>query len=196
MAIRCLKQLGATNVILRDFYVDDLVSGGESVEEVIKVCKEVDFILRSGCFVLRKWASNKSQVVETMAGSADPNVNIHFGEKEETKTLGLYWSSNQDFLIVSQIPTLTEPNQWRHIRLEDNPVNIVSRGLNPKDLLDCKLWWNGPSFLYNDESLWPDPIFLKVNDVPELRKTQMSFQINVAVPIVDFARFSNLSRLQ
>ncbi|KAJ8975110.1 hypothetical protein NQ317_017878 [Molorchus minor] len=33
--------------------------GGESVEEVIKVCKEVDSILRSGCFVLRKWASNK-----------------------------------------------------------------------------------------------------------------------------------------
>ncbi|KAJ8975109.1 hypothetical protein NQ317_017877 [Molorchus minor] len=118
-------------------------------------------------------------------------------------SVALSWISTSPHLLqtfvgnrVSQIQSLTKPNQWRHIRSGDNPADIISRGIDPKDLLDCKLWWNGPSFLYNDESLWPDPLFLKVNDVPELRKTQMSFQINVAVPIVDFARFSKLSRLQ
>jgi len=43
--------------ILRDFYVDDLVIGADSVEEVLSIKKEIMILLQKGKF-LRKWTSN------------------------------------------------------------------------------------------------------------------------------------------
>ncbi|KAJ8982292.1 hypothetical protein NQ317_008021 [Molorchus minor] len=131
--------------------------GGESVEEVIKVCKEVDSILRSGCFVPCKWASNKSQVVETMAGSADPNVNIHFGEKEEIKIPGLYWSSNQDVLIYnitsSIYPTITKRTVLSDIARIFDPLGLLGPTIIKAKILLQKLWAEQLSW---DESLPAD----------------------------------------
>lgn len=39
-------------VASKDFYVDDFISGAESVEEVRQLCAEVSLILRAGCFTL------------------------------------------------------------------------------------------------------------------------------------------------
>ena len=33
---------------------------------------------------------------------------------------------------------------WRHVRSEQNPAYLVSRGARPQDLATDKLWWHGP----------------------------------------------------
>nr|XP_042905904.1 uncharacterized protein LOC122270858 [Parasteatoda tepidariorum] len=48
---------------------------------------------------------------------------------------------------IAAIQELTESYEWRHISSEENPADIISRGLDAKDILTCKLWWDGPSFL-------------------------------------------------
>lgn len=35
---------------------------------------------------------------------------------------------------------------------EDNPADIISRGLGARDLMNNELWWNGPKFLKEKET--------------------------------------------
>uniref|UniRef100_A0A1I7VHU3 DUF1758 domain-containing protein n=1 Tax=Loa loa TaxID=7209 RepID=A0A1I7VHU3_LOALO len=39
--------------------------------------------------------------------------------------------------------------------MKDNPVDIVTKGLFPVELRQYKLWWEGPSWLTDPESGWP-----------------------------------------
>ncbi|GFW39987.1 uncharacterized protein TNCV_5116701 [Trichonephila clavipes] len=40
------------------------------------------------------------------------------------------------------------PNQlWRHVPSDQNPADLVSRGVDPEKLLQQNLWFNGPTFL-------------------------------------------------
>ena len=56
---------------------------------------------------------------------------------------------------VGEIHTLTNPNQWRHVPSEEYPADLLSRGTTLSVLATCKLWWQGPSFLLKNESVWP-----------------------------------------
>ncbi|GFV84299.1 uncharacterized protein TNCV_1591581 [Trichonephila clavipes] len=47
------------------------------------------------------------------------------------------------------------PNQlWRHVPSDQNPADLVSRGVDPEKLLQQNLWFNGPTFLSGDD--YPD----------------------------------------
>ncbi|GFV17977.1 reverse transcriptase domain-containing protein [Trichonephila clavipes] len=56
---------------------------------------------------------------------------------------------------VSKIQELTVNFSWHHISSENNPADLVSRGLSVSDLISSPLWWKGPdpSILSNDELL-------------------------------------------
>ena len=49
--------------VLRDFYVDNLKSSGNSVEAVWAILKEITELLERGEFKIRKWCSNHKQPI-------------------------------------------------------------------------------------------------------------------------------------
>ena len=71
---------------------------------------------------------------------------------------------------VGIIHELTNPDQWYHISGKENPADVVSRGLNPKEL-DVSKWIFGPDFLRSHDRQWHshclDPV-LSLSD-PEVR---------------------------
>lgn len=105
LAVRCLKQLAldfetnypkATNIIKRDFYVDDLISGASSWEEAVEISREVSTILKSAGFELRKFCSNDESFLREMGDGNSFDEVLDLGEGERTKTLGLFWNYRQD----------------------------------------------------------------------------------------------------
>nr|XP_042912271.1 uncharacterized protein LOC122272538 [Parasteatoda tepidariorum] len=52
---------------------------------------------------------------------------------------------------IALIQELTLKSQWNHVPSEMNPADLISRGLDPVKLLETKLWWKGPNFLYDNE---------------------------------------------
>jgi len=54
----------AAQIVRRDFYVDDLISGGDSAEEVREIRRQVKELLSRGHFPVRKWCSNESAALE------------------------------------------------------------------------------------------------------------------------------------
>ncbi len=70
---------------------------------------------------------------------------------------------NNDIFVANRIQQIrdeTVPEQWRHVRSEENPPGEASRGQNTREFLKNKRWLSGPSFLWEPQ---PDQV-----DVDEL----------------------------
>ncbi|XP_014366619.2 uncharacterized protein LOC106717302 [Papilio machaon] len=48
---------------------------------------------------------------------------------------------------TTEILNVTNSSQWHHIKSADNPADCASRGISPDELMQSKLWWEGPAFL-------------------------------------------------
>ncbi|GFU41243.1 uncharacterized protein TNCV_1848261 [Trichonephila clavipes] len=56
---------------------------------------------------------------------------------------------------TSEIMKILPTKHWRHVPSKKNPADIASRGIDPKCLADCMLWWQGPPWLRLETSSWP-----------------------------------------
>ncbi|KAJ0169427.1 hypothetical protein K1T71_015014 [Dendrolimus kikuchii] len=52
---------------------------------------------------------------------------------------------------ISEILTMLDKDQWRHVTTDQNPADCASRGLSTSELVKYKLWWHGPKWLQQDE---------------------------------------------
>jgi len=58
---------------------------------------------------------------------------------------------------INQIHETSEKTQWAHVIGEENPSDCCSRGLDPSELKNFKLWWSGPEWLKDPN--YKKPIF-------------------------------------
>ncbi|GFV05148.1 pro-Pol polyprotein [Trichonephila clavipes] len=58
--------------------------------------------------------------------------------------------ANRTSEIIEVLPT----KHWRHVPSKENPADIASRGIDPKCLPDCKLWWQGPPWVRLESCSW------------------------------------------
>ena len=76
-------------------------------------------------------------------------------------TVAYYWIVNnrndQVFIRnrVAKILKILSKDTWSLVGTKDNPADIISRGLDPVQLLESSVWFNGPGFLYLSRELWP-----------------------------------------
>ncbi|KAJ8916314.1 hypothetical protein NQ315_005009 [Exocentrus adspersus] len=104
-AIKCLQSLEnkfQNNPDLKHFYVDDLITGFESEQEAITICKQIISVLNQSKFPLRKWVSNSPRVLQEIQDNSDPISVLFLGDNEHSKTLGIQWLGNS----VDEIPEL------------------------------------------------------------------------------------------
>ncbi|KAJ8972268.1 hypothetical protein NQ314_000251 [Rhamnusium bicolor] len=99
----------ASSIILNDFYVDDLLTGSNDIQQLADICKQVSSILESGGFTLRKWIANNKDVLAHINTQADSLGILTLGEHECSKTLGIQCSQTNDrktgLMTLSEIET-------------------------------------------------------------------------------------------
>ena len=102
LATRCIAQLASEarryevkEAIHHDFYVDDFLSGSNSIENTTKLCKGVTKILSSAQFNLRKWHSNNAKILQSIQ-NIDSEDFVNLSENKMSKTLGLNWKCFSD----------------------------------------------------------------------------------------------------
>ena len=165
LAIRTLQQAAidretefpqASKIIKEDFYMDDLVTGGRSVEEVQTRREQVVEILDAAGFHLRKWCTNNQDVLKDMPNFNKQNLEIT--DKQSSRTLGLNWSPTTDELTYSvQLEANEEVNTKRRIlscisKLFD-PLGLISPIIVKAKILMQRLWQGD---LRWDEPIPPD----------------------------------------
>lgn len=202
LATRCLQQLGLEclddkikEIIVHDFYVDDLLSGGDTVDEVRFIKERVSFELQSACMPLRKWRSN---VPELVSESKDSPVDLNIGATASSKTLGLNWNVNLDMLNFPVEESLKGGNTKRDI------LSIISQIFDPLGLLSPfiitfkmllqQLWLHKLSW---DESLPADISHYwagLIKDLPLLKNVSIPRRVLVDSPnLIEFHIFSDSS---
>ena len=56
---------------------------------------------------------------------------------------------------IGEIQLSTKPSQWQHVSTNKNPADLCSRGTSPVELVESRLWWNGPEWLIIARNEWP-----------------------------------------
>ena len=84
----------ASDIILHDFYVDDLLTGASTIDEINKIKQDVSFLLGKYGFVLRKWQFNQPLEVPTTTSIEQ----LLIADDQSSRTLGLIWNPRVDTL--------------------------------------------------------------------------------------------------
>ncbi|XP_053691539.1 uncharacterized protein LOC128740054 [Sabethes cyaneus] len=84
-------------------YVDDYLDSFETVEEAIAVVNEVRLVHSKGGFTLRRFLSNKSDVLQRIGEVAEENAkNLHLvRDGKPESVLGMRWIPKEDVFIYS-----------------------------------------------------------------------------------------------
>ncbi|XP_077278664.1 uncharacterized protein LOC143906437 [Temnothorax americanus] len=104
-SIRTLAEIEAKNfpigskIVLRDFDVDDLITGANMKEAALQVRDETTKLLEKGGFVLRKWASNSPDLLVNLPDSSMINSTRTLDKEGMCKTLGIQWNPKDDVLL-------------------------------------------------------------------------------------------------
>ncbi|XP_063837162.1 uncharacterized protein LOC135086306 [Ostrinia nubilalis] len=167
LVVRTLQQVAkdeglnyplAVDKVRENFYMDDMMSGCESVAEGIELYTQMKSLLNKAGFRLQKWASNDEELLKMIKSRENEQENGK--EKEECKDgitikmdevikfLGLTWERHSDhFRYKVDLPELLPPITKRKIiadisRLFD-PLGWVTPCIIIAKVLIQKLWIAG-----------------------------------------------------
>ncbi|XP_045778928.1 uncharacterized protein LOC123876677 isoform X1 [Maniola jurtina] len=158
LSTKCLWRLGEEceddlikTIIQRDFYMDDLLTGADTISDLHHILATVVSVLRSGCFPLRKFKSNVPSILESSA--IDPLENLTLSES--TSTLGLQWKPSTDTLnVIVSIPEYTDDYITKRSILSHSfkifdPLGLISPCTIRSKILMQELWrrnidWDEP----------------------------------------------------
>ncbi|XP_062534978.1 uncharacterized protein LOC134204169 [Armigeres subalbatus] len=165
-ATACLKQLAieeekeyplGARVAKNDFYMDDAITGANTIEEALECQSQLIKLLKRGGFELHKWCANAPELLQAIPEpDREQQVKIEDSEFNDViKTLGLLWDSSNDVFLF-KIHSSSEPpvNYTKRIVLSETakifdplgllePVTILAK-LFIQQLWSLELPWDEP----------------------------------------------------
>ncbi|XP_055842511.1 uncharacterized protein LOC129909455 [Episyrphus balteatus] len=98
---------------------------------------------------------------------------------------------------VSKILDTISVQQWHHIPTAQNPSDCATRGMYPNDLIDYKLWWEGPLILMQNDTeiLNLNTTYDDVNDDEILAEVKTKYILTITVSDDFVERFSTFNKL-
>jgi hypothetical protein len=121
-----------SNSVDRNFYVDDFLKSVPSVDEAVKVVKEVAALLRTGGFRLTKWISNDAEVMSSIPArerSAKMPLYVDLTDEGVTeRALGLKWDVKEDCFRFAALEK-GKPNTRRGV------LSIINSIFDPLGLI-------------------------------------------------------------
>ncbi|XP_058837171.1 uncharacterized protein LOC131693407 [Topomyia yanbarensis] len=117
------------------------------------------------------------------------SASIGFQEKAFMWTdsmIVLHWlsanpSTWQTFVAnrVAEIQEITAHCTWHHVPGQENPADLISRGMDVGLLVDSSLWWNASSWLASLNLPWPEP----PEQFGRVRENELETRRGIALPI-------------
>jgi len=173
LAIRSLHQtakdsqqqyLKAAKIIMRDFYVDDLLTGDDNIEELLQLKADLITVLRSAKFELHKWKSNHPALVDIHQNNTSVQLD------EGTRILGQLWDTQHDTFrytvgMFKQTRKATKRQVLSCISQIFDPLGLLGPAIITAKMIMQQLWqtrldWDEslPTQLHTRWSQWYDKI--------------------------------------
>ncbi|XP_075150761.1 uncharacterized protein LOC142224870 [Haematobia irritans] len=168
LAIRTLLQLAidsrdkfplASQIIENDMYIDDVITGSHDIESALLAKQHLISALHSGCFPLRKWTSNSSEILGDLPRQHLLTEDfLSFDDSSQTKTLGVRWNAKSDHFIftthmLSQRTQYTKRQVLADIAKIFDPAGWLAPIVVVAKIFMRKVWLSGVNW---DESISSD----------------------------------------
>ncbi|GFT87924.1 uncharacterized protein TNCV_800171 [Trichonephila clavipes] len=92
---------------------------------------------------------------------------------------------------IKIIQRLTQNCQWNHVSSNENPADLISRGVNASDISSKQLWWHGPDFLREEFEANPIDFERITSDSDYLKELKPA---NVLLTSCKFSLIDDLSK--
>ncbi|GFS84316.1 hypothetical protein TNCV_4605371 [Trichonephila clavipes] len=104
--------------------MDDLLSGSNTPNNAISICKDIAHVLSTRGFYLRKWNSNSTEFLTQFSEHSSHDARVEFSKdsNESSKVLGLFWNSSNDTFGFQPSLELTQPLTKRRILSESSKI--------------------------------------------------------------------------
>jgi len=98
---------------------------------------------------------------------------------------------------VSDIQEHLSASHWRHVPTTQNPADLLSRGLTANQMVNSRLWWEGPPWLVKTPEEWPVKLPTKPSSIPKIKVSCniMPVQAPPPSPWGAFSSFHHLTRI-
>ena len=120
-----------------------------------------------GALLLAELTDKVYKILET-------NLTVRIVRLWSDSTITLSWISApaarwQTFVAnrVQRIQDLCYNYIWDHVKGENNPADILSRGIEPSKLKDCTSWFYGLEELNAHNNSWTSKVNFKVTKLPQ-----------------------------
>ncbi|KAF0720151.1 Integrase catalytic domain-containing protein, partial [Aphis craccivora] len=152
LATKCLSELSkhctdhrVSRIIKEDFYVDDLLSGGTTVEECCQYYQELTNVLNQFNFPIRKWCSNSAELIAHIPSASEQHYSLLLTEDESITTLGLTWLPKKDVFKFILKPWSPQTQMTKRSLLSDlhkiyDPLGFITPVLIKGKIFLQQLW--------------------------------------------------------
>ncbi|XP_022164862.1 uncharacterized protein LOC111029924 [Myzus persicae] len=192
LAIRCLHELdaqesnrfpGTRGILTTNTYMDDIVVGADSEEELLSLQKQIIALLRSGGCELKKWTSNCPKILQQVPPE-DRAQQASFDPKEDQtlKVLGLHWDTDSDYFAYH---TRTPESQLSRRKV----LSVIARLFDPIGSLGPMLMWAKGFMqkLWHEHLHWDTPLHENLStawnqfltELPTIHQVTLPRYINV-----------------
>lgn len=96
---------------------------------------------------------------------------------------------------MNEIQKLYSAKHWRHVRTHENLADIASRGALPSQLVNNKLWFNGPEWLLLPQEEWPKILPILAPNFQLEERIRIHLIAEPPREMEKLFRFSNFTRL-
>jgi len=144
----------AMDVLSTQTYVDDIITGTNTVDKVLMLQQQTIQLLAHGGFVLKKWASNRPEVLKNIP-MEDRTTVISFDQKDEctVKILGLHWDPRSDTFTYHS-------GSFKATPTKRSVLSAIAQMYDPPGLLAPIIFWAKcfMQTLWKSEYTWDQPI--------------------------------------
>lgn len=151
---RINASLEAVKTLNEDFYMDDCLKSVESVNEAIKMVKELKNLCKEGGFNLTKWCSNQREVLSEIPiedlSKGLRNLDLDSSQLPLERTLGVLWNPEDDqfqFQCILKMMKATRRTMLSVVSSIYDPLGFITPLLMPaknilQDMCKQKAGWD------------------------------------------------------
>ncbi|GFY47708.1 pro-Pol polyprotein [Trichonephila inaurata madagascariensis] len=122
----------ASKAALKDFYVDDLMSGANSLSEALKLQNQLTQMLSSTGLVLRKGSSNRNELLNSIDSDVRlTSASLNKDNDDTVKNLGTLWHPASDVFYFKITPLSFEGTLTKRILLSTIAMTFEPDGCHP-----------------------------------------------------------------
>ncbi|XP_070525005.1 uncharacterized protein [Cardiocondyla obscurior] len=156
LAVRTMRQLAidegarfpqGADALLRETYVDDVLTGADSLGAAREKLRELSAICEAGGFPLRKWAASDGKLLETIPREHRLDGAVEWSPEDTLSALGLRWHPLRDAFRFRVPSSDTRPPTKRRVLSESarlyDPLGWLAPVTVSAKLMIQTLWLRG-----------------------------------------------------